>query len=144
MKSLGVSALFKVQKETIRTFFEYSNCDIGISAPTGSGKTLSYLLPILSSLLSKNITRMRAVVLVPSKELCKQVLHVVQKLTTNTNIKPGTIEAANGDVDIIVTTAGALFTAIFEKSVCLKFLNFIVFDEVDKIVTNSSASVLYY
>eukprot|EP01039_Chlorochromonas_danica_P010020 gene10020-11081_t len=66
--------------------------DICVSAPTGSGKTLSYALPILNTLLDSeesNIIRhrLRALVLLPSRELAQQVYKVFVELTNNTHIK---------------------------------------------------------
>ena len=58
--------------------------DILARARTGSGKTLAYLLPILQKILNtKLITQepcLRALILVPTVELCKQVLNVVSDL----------------------------------------------------------------
>ncbi len=49
-----------------------------VTAPTGTGKTLSFLLPILNNLSeSKKIT---AVIMVPLQELATQILEVLTKL----------------------------------------------------------------
>lgn len=64
-------------------FFERSN-DVTIGAETGSGKTLSYLLPLVDEILQEKRQRgglpsydyARAIVLVPNKELVQQVLRM--------------------------------------------------------------------
>ena len=53
-----------------------------IAAETGSGKTLTYLLPIVNELLSGTSRHLpRAIIVVPSRELCFQVRDVLAQLT---------------------------------------------------------------
>ena len=47
--------------------------DMCVCAPTGSGKTLAYVLPILQCLSSRVVCRLRAVVVLPTRELAQQV-----------------------------------------------------------------------
>jgi len=67
--------------------FSLQGLDVFAKAKTGSGKTLSFLIPIadrlLSSVSSKNI---RALVLSPSRELADQTRHEANKLLTHMNI----------------------------------------------------------
>lgn len=62
------------------TYLPSSGRDVLVVSCTGSGKTLSYLLPVLAQLLnrprtqsSKNIASPDALVLVPTRELAEQV-----------------------------------------------------------------------
>ena len=49
-----------------------------VTAPTGTGKTLSFLLPILNNITeSKKVT---AVIMVPLQELANQILEVLHQL----------------------------------------------------------------
>ena len=56
-----------------------------VRAPTGSGKTLAYLVPLVQKLLSEEEStgneKNRALILVPTRELCHQVGKVLSKLT---------------------------------------------------------------
>lgn len=63
--------------------------DVCVAAPTGSGKTLAYSLPIIQTLLRRRVTRLRAVILLPSRELVTQVYNVFKQITKNTDIKVG-------------------------------------------------------
>lgn len=47
--------------------------DVLVNAPTGSGKTLAYALPILHALSSRVVPRLRALVLLPTRDLALQV-----------------------------------------------------------------------
>ena len=45
------------------------NRDICVSAPTGSGKTLSFVLPVLNALAGRRVRRLRALIVLPSRDL---------------------------------------------------------------------------
>ncbi|KAI0142546.1 P-loop containing nucleoside triphosphate hydrolase protein [Hypoxylon sp. NC0597] len=55
--------------------------DVLVSAATGSGKTLAYTLPVVRdlSLGNRHLTRLRAVIVVPTRELVKQVQQVCEQ-----------------------------------------------------------------
>ena len=50
--------------------------DVCVSAPTGSGKTLAYVLPIIENLRPRLDTKLRAVIVVPTRELVAQAYTV--------------------------------------------------------------------
>lgn len=60
--------------------------DILVSAPTGSGKTLSYILPILQDLSQRCVTRLRAIIIVPTRELVNQVRDNVESLASGLKV----------------------------------------------------------
>ena len=64
--------------------------DVAVSAPTGSGKTIAYLLPIIESLKKvANIGKLKLLVVVPTRELVTQVAAVADALARGTTIKIG-------------------------------------------------------
>jgi ATP-dependent RNA helicase DDX51/DBP6 len=63
--------------------------DICVTAPTGSGKTLSYVLPILNSLANRQVRRLRALVVLPSRDLAQQVAKVFQSYVQGSDLKVG-------------------------------------------------------
>jgi ATP-dependent RNA helicase DDX51/DBP6 len=64
--------------------------DVCITAPTGSGKTLSYVLPILNSLSNKGgPRRLRALVVLPSRDLATQVYNVFKSYVAGSLLKVG-------------------------------------------------------
>ena len=73
-----------VQRECVRLALEGK--DVLARAPTGSGKTAAYVLPTLHALLARRATPgyasggVEAVVLVPTVELCRQVVDVFKEL----------------------------------------------------------------
>ncbi|GKY96065.1 hypothetical protein MPSEU_000566700 [Mayamaea pseudoterrestris] len=63
--------------------------DVCITAPTGSGKTLSYVLPILNSLAHRQFRKLRALIVLPSRDLADQVYRVFDTYTQGSNIRVG-------------------------------------------------------
>ncbi|KAK4163683.1 P-loop containing nucleoside triphosphate hydrolase protein [Cladorrhinum sp. PSN259] len=47
--------------------------DVVVAAPTGSGKTLSYVLPMIEDISKGRITRLRAIIVLPTRDLVQQV-----------------------------------------------------------------------
>ena len=124
---------------------------VGI-AETGSGKTLSYVLPILHILKSmedggNKVTKNgspRALVLVPSRELGEQVSKVFKLFTHETRMRVRTVlggtamavakESIKGCLEVLVATPGRLEQLIGRKQVSLEDLQILVIDEADVMV----------
>ncbi|KAG7360673.1 DEAD/DEAH box helicase domain protein [Nitzschia inconspicua] len=70
--------------------------DVCCAAPTGSGKTLSFVLPVLNALAHRNVQRLRALVILPSRDLAQQVHAVFQRYSQGSNL---TIGLAIGQTD---------------------------------------------
>ena len=68
---------------------DYSG-DICISAATGSGKTLAYTLPMVESLREKPVTRLRGLIVVPTRELVSQVKETFDLCSGGSGLKIGT------------------------------------------------------
>jgi len=63
--------------------------DLCISAATGSGKTLAYVLPLVQILQARVVTELRAVIIVPTRELVIQVRDTAEMCTTGTDLQIG-------------------------------------------------------
>lgn len=61
--------------------------DLCVSAATGSGKTLSYVLPVIAGLKDLAGIKLRAVIVVPTRELVKQVLELCEMCAAGTSLK---------------------------------------------------------
>lgn len=72
--------------------------DLLVSAPTGSGKTLAYLLPLIERLKHKLTTKLRSVIVVPTRELVMQAKEAVELYASGTGLH---IAAAVGNVSLI-------------------------------------------
>ena len=91
----GIQRLFPVQASVVPYLLanNHADCifpqDMCVSAPTGSGKTLAYAIPVMHVLLRRGIVRLRALVILPSRELARQVYQVFSTLASNTDLKVG-------------------------------------------------------
>ncbi|XP_043841242.1 probable ATP-dependent RNA helicase DDX28 [Dromiciops gliroides] len=131
------------------------------AAETGSGKTLSYLLPLLQRLLSRprlaaNCPAPRGLVLVPSRELAEQVRAVAGPLGQALELQVREIGGGRGmgsvrrqlsfqpPADVLVATPGALWKALKGRLVSLEQLCFLVLDEADTLLDESFLELVEY
>lgn len=68
---------------------KFYNGDVCISAATGSGKTLAYILPMVERLRRKILTRLRGLVVVPTRELVAQAREVAETCAAGTSLQIG-------------------------------------------------------
>ena len=80
LKSAGYSEATEVQQQAVPLLLEGQ--DLLVSAPTGSGKTAAYLIPMIQSLVGESSPKKqpRALVLVPVRELAEQIAQQFEKL----------------------------------------------------------------
>ncbi|KAF9535747.1 P-loop containing nucleoside triphosphate hydrolase protein [Crepidotus variabilis] len=129
--------------------------DLVAISPTGTGKTLAYLLPIFSLLSvptstliasSSTSTGVRAVVVVPTRELAHQIHNECLKLAQGRKWKivlfsKATANAlsqkeARDKVDIIISTPLRLVAALQEGILDLSNVRHLVLDEADRLMDN--------
>jgi ATP-dependent RNA helicase DDX51/DBP6 len=63
--------------------------DVCVSAPTGSGKTLGFVLPVLNALSKRQVRRLRALIILPSRDLASQVYQVFERYTHGSDLRVG-------------------------------------------------------
>ena len=145
LKEKGYEFATPIQKALIPVMF--SRRDIMAGAQTGTGKTAGFALPILQE-LSKTFVKdkhyPKAVVLVPTRELARQVHASFESygkflplkstvLYGGSNLTSQTNRLKNG-VDIIVATSGRLLEHIHQKNINLESVDYLVLDEADTIL----------
>lgn len=132
------------------------------AAETGSGKTLSYLLPLLQRLLGRpsldpcTIPAPRGLVLVPSRELAEQVRAVARPLGSALGLQVRELGGGHGmsrirlqlsknpPADVLVATPGALWKTLKRQLVTLEQLSFLVLDEADTLLDESFLELVDY
>jgi len=117
---------------------------LGVS-PTGTGKTLSYVLPLLTKIDEQGGTQY--LVLVPSQELAMQVTEVIREWSVETSITVTSvigqanikrqIERLKQKPHIIVGTPGRVWELIQQKKIKAHLLKTVVLDEVDQLMGHS-------
>lgn len=89
----GYSAAFAIQSAVLPMLLrgpKQHSGDICISAATGSGKTLAYVLPMVQSLRNKPVTRLRGLIVVPTRELVSQVKETLDLCSASSELKIAT------------------------------------------------------
>ncbi|CAD7968120.1 unnamed protein product [Amoebophrya sp. A120] len=79
-QNLHLTHFFPIQAQTLPFFLNNPDCDVLIGAPTGRGKTLAYLLPMLNFLKVDRVPHISSIVVVPTRELVQQVVEVVESV----------------------------------------------------------------
>lgn len=129
--------------------------DVLASAQTGSGKTAAFLLPILQSLeraSPASVRIVKAIILVPTRELAAQVGEIARNLAQHFPHPPGVSSALKvtvvfggvsinpqmmglrGGTDIVVATPGRLLDLIDHNAVKLADVKTLVLDEADRLL----------
>lgn len=125
-----------------------SGQDVFGIAPTGSGKTASYALPILTRLSKDKVERSRniqALVVLPTRELAIQVQEVFHAFANQMPERPKSMAVYGGvsinpqmkamlGVSILVATPGRLLELIESNAVHLNQCTTLVLDEADKLL----------
>ncbi|KAK5873750.1 hypothetical protein PBY51_018762 [Eleginops maclovinus] len=159
LEKIGITDPTTVQLQTIPKVLKGHN--ILCAAETGSGKTLSYLLPIVqrlkadkeSEMYNQGTRRIGAVVLVPSRELAEQVAAVSRSLCSPLGLRTTIVGGGRGvghikelfkkdHPDILVATPGALVKALRRSCIDLSDLSFFVVDEADTMFDPSFSDML--
>lgn len=139
---LGYKAPTPIQAQAIPPALE--GRDILGCAQTGSGKTVAFALPILQRLLANDPGGLRALVLVPTRELAVQVERTFKDLGRFTSFKTavviggvshsGQTRSVQGGATILVATPGRLLDHLRQGNFSLKYIEHLVLDEADRML----------
>ncbi|XP_054952182.1 ATP-dependent RNA helicase DDX54 isoform X4 [Pan paniscus] len=131
-----------IQRKTIPVILDGK--DVVAMARTGSGKTACFLLPMFERLKTHSAqTGARALILSPTRELALQTLKFTKELGKFTGLKTALIlggdrmedqfAALHENPDIIIATPGRLVHVAVEMSLKLQSVEYVVFDEADRL-----------
>ncbi|MCK5824263.1 MAG: DEAD/DEAH box helicase [Ichthyobacteriaceae bacterium] len=142
----GYSKAYPIQEQAIPPIINKHDI-LGI-AKTGSGKTASYALPILTNLEGKTSTKNRyidALILVPTRELAVQVEEVFRTFGSALSQRIKTMAVYGGvsinpqmmkmqGVNILIATPGRLIELVESNAMSLSEIRTLVLDEADKML----------
>ena len=130
---LGFEKMTEVQATAIPQAL--AGKDLIVNAKTGSGKTLAYVLPILQQILDNPQSVTQALILAPTRELCRQINKQCSLLSQYTEIKTAIIiggedpkhqlKALQRYPDIIVATPGRLLEHVKREVIDLDAISYI-------------------
>ncbi|XP_041503943.1 ATP-dependent RNA helicase DDX54 [Microtus oregoni] len=131
-----------IQRKTIPVILDGK--DVVAMARTGSGKTACFLLPMFERLKAHSAqTGARALILSPTRELALQTMKFTKELGKFTGLKTALIlggdkmedqfAALHENPDIIIATPGRLMHVAVEMNLKLQSVEYVVFDEADRL-----------
>jgi ATP-dependent RNA helicase RhlE len=142
LKELGFTRPTPIQADSIPPAME--GRDVLACAMTGSGKTAAFLLPILHHLLEKPRGKTRALILTPTRELAAQILESMNDFAVHTPLTGAAVFGGVGmgpqehafrtGVDVLVATPGRLLDHFRQPYAKLDGLEYLVFDEADRML----------
>lgn len=113
-------------------------------AQTGSGKTLSFVIPALIHAYNQRNSNIKVLVLAPTRELTLQIQEVFMKYEKLFNMRSccvyGGVSAYNqkreiqDGVDIVIATPGRLIDLYTQGAISLNHVTFLVLDEADRML----------
>ena len=125
--------------------------DVLATAQTGTGKTLAFLLPLMEKLGARHVPGVRALILVPTRELAMQVQAQYDDLRYSRLPRTALViggmaerpqlEAVRKGAGVMVATPGRLEDYLKRKLVDLRHVELLVLDEADRMSTKPAESV---
>ena len=141
IEEMGFVNPSEVQEGTIPEILD--GHDLLAQAQTGTGKTASFGIPMIEKIVDNNYESLQALVLVPTRELARQVSDELQKLAKHKKFIK--VLAIYGGADmgkqlrelkrgasIVVGTPGRIMDHMKRKTIDLSDLKFLVLDEADE------------
>jgi superfamily II DNA/RNA helicase len=137
LNKFDITALNPMQEETSKTIQMKS--DVVLLSPTGTGKTLAFLLPLIET-LDINCAEIQILILVPSRELAQQIEQVIRKMGSGFKVNAvyGGRAGALDKIDlkhrpaILIGTPGRIADRFRRDNISLEYINTLVLDEFDK------------
>ena len=137
LKNLGIEQLNEMQLAVIEKAKIASN--LMLLAPTGSGKTIAFLIPLISK-LQKKAMGVQAMIIAPSRELSLQIEQVFRSMKTSFKISccygGHSVKVEQNSLseapDVVIGTPGRLADHIQRKSFDATTIQLVVLDEFDK------------
>lgn len=142
LSDMGLNETTPIQEQVFP--IAMSGRDVVGIAQTGTGKTISYILPLLRNLKFSKQRYPRILVLVPTRELVQQVAGEFTKLTQYMNVRVAGVYGGTNintqkqkvydGLDILVATPGRLIDLTLTGTLRLKSIQKLIIDEVDEML----------
>ena len=141
-RRVGWTELMPVQAKSIP--YVRAGRDIMVQSRTGSGKTGAFVLPLLERLDPSRAVS-QALVLVPTRELARQVVQEAEMLTGETGVRTAALyggvgygpqlDALKKGAHLVVGTPGRILDHLLRGTLVVDELDILVFDEADRMLS---------
>jgi ATP-dependent RNA helicase RhlE len=140
IEDMGYTTPTPIQQQSIPSIL--AGRDLLGLAPTGTGKTAAFMLPILQHLTQGPLRRTRALIVAPTRELAEQIHQTAVDLGKKTRVRSATVYGGVGKkpqvnalrrgTEIIVACPGRLLDLHGDGAVDLSGVEILVLDEADR------------
>lgn len=141
----GYTTPSPIQREAIPAVLSHG--DVMAVAHTGTGKTASFVLPVVQLLSAGSSSKtkcVRALIITPTRELAAQVAKSVQNYSRHLNIQSAAVFGGvriepqmaqlESGVDVLVATPGRLLDLYNQQAIHFDQLDILVLDEADRML----------
>lgn len=147
LETSGFTQPTPIQEKVIPLVLE--GCDVMARAQTGSGKSASFVLPVLemwSTKVTEGKPKIKALILTPTRELTLQVAAAFESFGAYLPRRPKVLSIIGGEsigdqlyaiqqgCDILVATSGRFLDVVSKKQANLSHLEYFILDEADKML----------
>jgi ATP-dependent RNA helicase RhlE len=146
IEALGFQTPTEIQSQAIPIILKGN--DILASAQTGTGKTAAFLLPIIQKILAnKSDGYIKALIIVPTRELAMQIDQMMEGISYFTSVSSIAVyggndgslftrekQALSTGADVVISTPGRLMVHLGMEHVKVEKLQFLVLDEADRML----------
>lgn len=149
LEKLKYTELSPIQTEVIKNFNDKRHI-VGL-APTGTGKTHAYLLPVLEN-LKREPNVVEAIILLPTNELVMQVQSMLLETDDTVSYKSyygsqdmqrEAVKLKNSHPNIVITTPSKLIDLVIHKNALnIKHLDYFILDEADMMFDEDFMSLI--
>lgn len=154
----GFTTPTPIQRQAIPAIMSQPPRDVVGMARTGSGKTLAYLIPLINRLNGRHSPTfgIKSLILCPSRELAVQILRVGKEIARGWKADAGEGQDSRGEAirwaiivggesldeqfgimsnnpDVVIATPGRMLHLTVEMNLDLKSVEYVVFDEADRL-----------
>jgi len=141
---MGFENATEIQEKAIPVILD--NKDLLACAQTGTGKTAAFILPVLHQMIENKTSGINTLVIVPTRELAKQIEQQIQGFSYFMSIHSQSIygggstdweaqkRALVGGAEIIVATPGKFISHLNMGYVKLDTLKYLILDEADRML----------
>jgi len=140
IKTVGYTTPTPIQQQAIPSVL--AGRDVLGLAPTGTGKTAAFLLPILQRLINGPLRHPRALIIAPTRELAEQIHQMSVDLGHNTKVRGVTVYGGvsksrqvatlRRGAEIVVACPGRLLDLLGDGAIDLSRVEVLVLDEADR------------
>lgn len=137
LDKLSIETLNPMQKEAQSII--QSSAEVVLLSPTGTGKTVAFLLPVIAA-LEPECAEIQVLIVVPSRELALQIEQVIRQMGTGfkTNAVYGGRAGSQDKIDLkhrpalLIGTPGRIADHLRKGSFSTEFIKTLILDEFDK------------